>query len=205
MAQASRILGDCGVTAIRAFRAGDLAANEDTLKAMESLGILLGSNRDLDFKCSTRSRVNDRFPVGNDLSKAGRVADLPLTVFRSPLPFLDGPYRHLEISAVGLREMTDVLDGMARAGYACATILTHPAEFFRWQGNEAVPILKNCRRLEGLLAFLRERSDLSVLTLSECLEKTVVPTKSPPDVSPSLTHSLRRVCEQGLARMRTLL
>ena len=203
MAEGIRILRECGVPEARAFRAGDFAANKDTLEAMENLGLAIGSNRDLDRKSSTRSRLNDLFPVRNDLSRVGAVADLPLTAFRSPLPFLDGPYRHLEISAVALREMTDVLGKLAAAGYACATLLTHPAEFFRWSGGAAVPIAKNCRRLEGLLAFLRRRKVMPTLTLSQCLEQTRLPVESLPDVSPSMLHSFARVCEQVAAKLRT--
>ena len=202
MAEGMKILGACDVPAVMAFRAGDFAANEDSLKAMENLGIVLSSNRDMDFKCSTRSRINDLFPVRNDLSRFGAVADLPLTVFRSPLPLLDGLCRHLEISAVGANEMIDVLTAMADMGYACATVLTHPGEFFRWSGRRAAPIVKNCRRLEGLLAFLDKREDLRALTLSQCLRNTVVPTLSPPEVSPRLSRSLLRVGEQAMARMR---
>lgn len=202
IAEGMRILRECGVPKIGAFRAGDFAANEVTLLAMANLGIPLSSNRDLDVKCSTRSRVNDAFPVRNDLSRVGAVADLPLTVFRSPLPFLDGPYRHLEISAVGMKEMADVLTGMTDAGYVCATVLTHPAEFFRWSGRRALPIAKNCRRLEALLEFLRNRREIPALTVSQCLEKSALPSQSPPDVSPSIVHSLQRVGAQAAERVR---
>jgi hypothetical protein len=202
ISEGMQILKACGVPEILAFRAGDFAANEDTLHAMENLGIPLSSNRDLDFKCSTRSRINGLFPVRNDLSRAESVADLPLTVFRSPLALLDGPYRHLEISAVGLGELRDILVKTAEVGYACLTMLTHPAEFFRGAGGHVVPIQKNCRRLEGLLTFLRESKDVSVLTLSQCLAKTVFPPQSPPDTAPSVLHSLTRVCEQAAERMK---
>ncbi len=125
----TEVLRQVGVS-VSAFRAGDLAANEDTLAAMKRVGIRVGSNRDLDTKSSIRSRINDVFPVRNDACCLDGVLDIPVSAFVSPVPFLDGRYRHLEISALSLREMTTGLQKMAQAGYATAVVLTHPGEFF---------------------------------------------------------------------------
>lgn len=196
------ILRECGAKDITAFRAGDLAADDATLKAMAMCGIRLGSNRDLDTKRSIRTRLNDAFPVRNDLSERNGVLDLPVTALRSALPFLDGQYRHLQITAMGSREMRDGLIRMSRAGYVTATILTHPQEFFRFKGDIAVPIRKNCRRLEALLDFLRDRQDMHVLTLSECAKNCETPTGSPPEICAAPAYSLMRVAEQGIDRLR---
>ena len=88
------ILNDCGVKNVIAFRSGDLAANEDTLSVMETLGLFLSSNRDLDKKSSIATEINEYFPIRNDLSQKGKMFDLPVTSFRSSLPFFDGSYRH---------------------------------------------------------------------------------------------------------------
>ncbi len=153
------ILDDCGVKNVIAFRSGDLAANEDTLSVMEILGLFLSSNRDLDKKSSIATDINEYFPIRNDLSQMGRMFDLPVTSFRSSLPFFDGLYRHFEICALGTLEMEDMLSRMVGAGYSCATILTHPGEYFRRNNNDTVFVSKNCKRLERLLTSAKHVND----------------------------------------------
>jgi len=152
--QAKELLSNCLGTPISAFRAGDLAANADTLSAMKANGLLVGSNRDLDAHGSIASRVNEVFPVKNDVSIREGITDLPVSCFESPFPWLDGRYRHLQITAAGHREMIYVLRRMERLGYRAATILTHPGEFYCRTARGFVPNRKNCRRWEKLLGFL---------------------------------------------------
>jgi len=197
-----RILADCTGRPVEAFRVGDFAANRDTLTAMDHLGILVGSNRDLDTKCSTRSQLNEVFPIRNDVSRLGRIVDLPTSAFRSPLRFLDGPYRHMQVNALGTGEMTDALVRMERAGYACATILTHPGEYFRASGGRLVPIWKNCRRLERLLDFLIAHPSMPVRMVRDCAGTELGCLVSPPELRLSLGWALYRVWEQSLDRVR---
>ncbi|MFC1453461.1 hypothetical protein ACFLSJ_08985, partial [Verrucomicrobiota bacterium] len=135
---------------------------------MKRNGLAVSSNRDLDAKSSIRSALNDAFPVRNDVCDLRGIVDVPLTALRSPFPFLDGRFRHMEISAMGLREMCDGLRRLAAAGYACASVLTHPREFFRPTRTGFVYVRKNCRRLEGLLRFARGRPDIRLRSLPEC-------------------------------------
>jgi peptidoglycan/xylan/chitin deacetylase (PgdA/CDA1 family) len=198
------VLAKCGVKAT-AFRAGDFAANEDTLAAMRRVGILISSNRDLDTKSSIRSRINCDFPVVNDLSWHDGVVDVPVTAFRSPLPRLDGRFRHFEISALSFLEMKDGLMKAYRAGYSSVGILTHPGEFFRHTWHGVVPIEKNRRRLEQLLKFIKTRSEFKVCTIGECAAITPMPEKSPPEIRFFLPYTLLRVVEQGVDRIRNRL
>jgi len=194
------ILEGCGAPTISAFRAGDLAANDVTLLAMERAGIKIGSNRDLDGKCSIRSELNHAFPVVNDISVLNGQIDLPVTVMRSPFPFLDGKVRHFEISALGAAEMRDGLRRLKKAGYATATILTHPGEFFRNVNGRYVPIQKNCRRWESLLKFLAIEPGIEVNCVGECADISF-PERSPviPRFNP--VFSLLRVIEQVRQRI----
>jgi peptidoglycan/xylan/chitin deacetylase (PgdA/CDA1 family) len=195
------VLAQCGVKAT-AFRAGDFAANLDTLKAMQQMGLHVSSNRDLDAKTSIRSKINFDFPVINDVSRRDDVIDVPVTAFRSPLPGLDGKFRHFEISALSFREMKDGLMKAYRAGYSTVGILTHPGEFFRNTKRGVVPIEKNRRRLEQLLAFIKSRPEFKVCTMSECAAITPIPEKSPPEIRLALPYTLLRVMEQGVDRIR---
>jgi hypothetical protein len=134
---------------------------------MGRVGIHIGSNRDLDGKCSIRSKLNHTFPVVNDISIYNEQLDLPVTAMRSPFPFFDGRYRHFEISALGEGEMRDGLRRLRKAGYATATILTHPGEFFRRVNGCYVSIQKNCRRWRALLEFLSKEPGIVVRCLSQ--------------------------------------
>jgi hypothetical protein len=198
------VLAQCGVKAT-SFRAGDFAVNLDTLKAMQHTGILISSNRDMDTKSSIRSRINFDFPAVNDVSCRDGVIDVPVTAFRSPLPGLDGEFRHFEISALSFREMKDGLMKAYRAGYSTVGILTHPGEFFRNTKRGVVPIEKNRRRLEQLLAFIKSRPEFKVCTMSECAAITPIPEKSPPEIRLALPYTLLRVMEQGVDRIRARL
>jgi len=208
------ILKSCGVSAISAFRAGDLAANDVTLLAMGRAGITIGSNRDLDGKCSIRSKLNHFFPVVNDISIREGQMDLPITVMRSPFSFMDGAVRHFEVSALGTAEMMNGLRQLKRAGYATATILTHPGEFFRKVNGRYVPVQKNCRRWEALLKFLSQEPCMTVSCVSECekimpfRDKIVVPgvpsgtVKSGPRIPMfNPLYSLVRMAQQSRHRL----
>jgi len=194
------ILVECGCNRPVAFRAGSLAANEATLRAMETNGIYIGSNRDLDLKTSIESKLNDSFPIINDISVNGKIVDLPVSVFKSPLPWLDGQYRHLEICAVSVLETKSVLTGFKNAGYSCVTFLSHPSEFFTARSGGYRPIRKNCRRLEWLLQMVSSDDDMRVRTVSECVLVEPLPADSPAMVSVNPAWSLMRVLEQGISR-----
>lgn len=192
------ILRRCGATGISAFRAGDLAADAGTLLAMDRACIRIGSNRDLDVKCSIRSKLNHAFPVVNDISVLNGQLDIPVTSLRSPFPVLDGPFRHMEISAVGAAEMRDGLRKLGRAGYATATILTHPGEFFRTVNGRFVPIPKNRDRWERLLCLVAHEPGMMVCPIGGY--KGPLPESSPgiPRLNP--WFSLVRVVEQARHR-----
>lgn len=206
------VLAKCNAGNVRSFRAGDLAADAATLRAMKSTGLGLGSNRDLDQKTSTRSKLNDVFPVKNDLSSIHGVTDLPVTAFRSAVPRLDGRYRHLQITAVSAGETIFCLRKMAETGYRTATILMHPGEFFRVRRGVFLPNNKNIRRLRCILDFLAGETTFDVRFVSSCVDMAVVGRSgtsgaaeglfSPPDIEMPLGLSAGRIAEQAMERVR---
>lgn len=219
--QAKEGLNACVDAPITAFRAGDLAANADTLVAMSANGIHLGSNRDRDSKGSIESHLNDLFPVDGDLSTiplarlmpsssetatdSGLAScsslDLPVSSFSSPLAWLDGPARHLQITAVAAGELLAVLRKMAKAGYRTATILMHPGEFYVRTQDGFAPNHKNRKRLEKVLAALAE-ADAEVCVCSEIRSGIPIPAVSPPAIRGSLPWALVRIAEQVWWRVR---
>jgi hypothetical protein len=103
---------------------------------------------------------------------------------------------------MGLKEMCAGLSAMSRHGYACAGILTHPGEFFRYRGKRCVPIRKNCRRLEQILDFVAAREDMQWVTIEEMGRAPEVPDASPPEIKANLLYASMRVVEQVLDRLR---
>jgi hypothetical protein len=140
--------------------------------------------------------------VANDLSRHDGIIDVPVTCLRSPLPALDGPFRHLEISAVSTREMCWALDRLSTAGYAAAGILTHPPEFYRWNNGRPIPIKKNCRRLEALLRFIQQRADMEACVIDGRLATAHPPLAPRPIPWFPVRFSALRVVEQGIYRLR---
>lgn len=195
-------LNKCGVDKITAFRAGDLAANKDTLDAMRELGLMIGSNRSLDEKSSVKSLVNICFPIYNDISKDGNIVDLPVTSLRSPYRIIDGEYRHMQICALSALEITDTLERMAKSGYCCATILTHPGEFFYLFCGKTYYNRKNCRRFEKLLSYINNKGDMNASLISSCLDDNVLPKKSPKKIKLNLLYSTLRIFEQAISRLK---
>jgi peptidoglycan/xylan/chitin deacetylase (PgdA/CDA1 family) len=192
----------CGVENVVAFRAGALAANVDSLRAMQANNLYMSSNRDLDQKSSIASQLNDHFAVRNDAAAWEGIVDLPVNVLRSPIPWADGPCRHLEICALGSLEMKDALRRMAGAGYAAATILTHPREFFYRTRSGTAYIQKNCRRLESLIRLLGNDSSLSACPISAWKRDDALPMVSPPELRLHPLHSLMRLIGQIEYRVR---
>jgi peptidoglycan/xylan/chitin deacetylase (PgdA/CDA1 family) len=199
--QGKFLLEECQGAPVSIFRAGDLSANEDTLLAMKANGLVTGSNRDLDSHGSIASRLNEVFPVVNDLCMHEGVTDLPVSCFRSPFPRLDGPYRHLQITAVGAGELRSVLMKMERAGYAAATILTHPGEFYSRTESGFAPNEKNCCRWESLLKFLAETGRNPTL-VSQIGGAVVAGGTMRPVVKGGLVHGMMRLVEQAQWRMK---
>ncbi|MGA2065037.1 MAG: hypothetical protein ABSG86_08710 [Thermoguttaceae bacterium] len=194
------VLQRCGVGSVGAFRAGDLAANETTLIAMRQVGIPVSSNRDLDTKSSVQSAVNQSFPIHNDIAVQDGVTDLPVTGLRSPLSWLDGTWRHLQVCALSGREMTNALDTLEGAGYTCATILTHPPEYFAHTSRFAARAGRNRRRLERLFQHIAGRPSLESIFVSGCTALEI-PTRSPPACRYRLRDSLGRLREQLFGRI----
>lgn len=186
---------------VTAFRAGDLAADAVTLEAMRGVGMHLGANRDRDQKSSIRSMLNEAFPMANDIATLDGIIDVPVTTLVSRFPKLDGPYRHMEVSAMGWPEMRGGLVAAQRAGYACVGILTHPGEFFRPKQGDCVAIAKNCQRWLALLRFLANRPEFTVVPMAEA-GGIPLPEVSPPEIRAPAWASFLRILEQGLDRVR---
>lgn len=160
-----RHLVRCGVPRDRlcAFRAGNFGATNSTWDALTEVGLHVSSSLNLanfDLNCLI---TPDRPRV--DLYEAiPGVWELPVSCFRE-----GAVYRPLQITAISFAEMREALESLEATGHGCATILTHPEEFFTID-DERIPFGRpnhiNIRRLRRLLDYLnRERGRYNLRTV----------------------------------------
>jgi hypothetical protein len=156
----------CGVprSSLTAFRAGDYAASEATWAALRECGLRLDSSYNLCHRAhgcaiAAATEYPGPFVAGAEL------VEVPITAFQERR----GGYRHLQLSAVSLREMIRVLRDARAQGLRAVTLVTHPFEWFHSDPRDpgqGWPNRVTWSRLRGLLAYLdAHRSDFTVSTL----------------------------------------
>jgi hypothetical protein len=183
-AQQAELLGEgldilvaCGVprAELRGFRAGNFGANNDTWRAMHQVGLTVSSNYN---PCYLRKscRVDWPRPEPSRFDTGCGVWELPVSNFCDP----DGGFRHLQVTAASLGEMTDYLQQARRLGLGEVTIVTHSFEHYHLD-QVAPPRLRknrvNLARLRGLIRFLgQNRGAFEVETVGALAARVPAPT-----------------------------
>jgi hypothetical protein len=157
------ILERCGVprTSMRAFRAGNFGASNDTWRAMAAVGLRLSSNFNLCY-LEKSCRILWPTPANALFDTRAGVHELPVTNFADG----KGHFRHLQVSAVSFPEMRHALMEASRLRLPQVTIVTHPFEYFVIDSDNegrGRPNPMNIERLRQLCRFLHERTDLFVV------------------------------------------
>jgi hypothetical protein len=154
------LLVDAGIPRdeIVSFRAGHFAANNDSWTAMAKAGIKIGSNLNPCFDRPGHCRIRWPGPASALFDTEQGVWELPVTNFE------DGQGRHrlLQITAISLQEMKDLLLQSSQLGYPEVTIVTHSFEFFHIDSEAQKtgrPNTINLRRIRGLAEFLDAHRD----------------------------------------------
>lgn len=168
LAKARQILVDSGVPEenLVSFRAGNFGANNDTWRAMARCGLRISSNYNPCYQ-SKNSQL-DWPRLETELFDTGEgVWELPISNFMEP----GGGYRHVQITAVSLAEMKDLLYKAEAMGVREFTIVTHSFEYMYLDSVEKQTGRLNrinYSRLRGLCRFLAENADrFTVETLAE--------------------------------------
>jgi peptidoglycan/xylan/chitin deacetylase (PgdA/CDA1 family) len=136
---------------VTAFRAGSYAANRDTFRALEKVGIRIDSSLN---ETSDVSIVDMHRP--DNYQSAQRVGDVwsyPVTVFRDGF----GRIRPTQINGCSFNEMRDALVSAERQGVKHFVIVSHNFEMLRPGSN--LPDQLVVRRFEQLCAWLAVNSD----------------------------------------------
>lgn len=157
IAKGKELLIACGVNDINAFRAGNYGGNEDTLRALNSLGFAFDSTYNacyLNAPCFMTA-------LGKDLNQATRYENLivyPITYFVQH----NRKKRHMQIVAASKNEIIDALNSAHHNNFSEVTIVLHSFEaiqrMFKHDSYHRVDKVI-LARLEGVCSFLANNKD----------------------------------------------
>lgn len=169
LAEARRMLIECGASPPVAFRAGCFGANTDTLRALATHGFLLDSSYNQAY-LGGPCRLPDW--QLNDLDQREGIFELPVTNFIEQSALRSRRNMPLDINGVSFEEMRQVLDASRRgAGPRNLTVILHSFSFLKAydvQYRRVRPRWEVIRRFVKLCRFLAENSgDFQVRTLGE--------------------------------------
>jgi hypothetical protein len=148
---------------LKAFRAGNFGAANDTWRAMANEGLALSSNYNPCYfgkNCKMRYREAS---AGLFPSPVPGVWELPITCLEERTPGRNTTgYRHLQIAAVSSRELISALRQCRALAITEVTLVTHSFEF-AFIDNPIARIGRlnaiNFERFESLLRFLHDARD----------------------------------------------
>jgi hypothetical protein len=163
-----------------AFRAGNYGANDDTLRALQEIGIAYDSSHCPGIsgsECAISLSANDRTPVAH----CG-VTEIPI----GSIAAMGGSMRHAQITALSAAEMTAAIRFTQKFGADRFTLVSHSFELLSRDRTRINHIVK--RRFETLCAAIAAMSGVSAGTYSE----TPPSICGAQNVMPVLPHSLLR-------------
>jgi hypothetical protein len=178
-----------------AFRAGCYGASMSTLEALARVGIHYDSSFNaayLDDSCLMGPREATNIPW-----RTGSIWEIPVTTFETGTGSMRG-LKPLEVSAVSLCELQDVLEQAERIGQGTVTVMLHSFAFLKRadaQFRKMRPDRLVIRRFRKFCNFLQSNQDrFRVLTFSEIRELSQHPDVPLPRMG-VLIPSLRKLIQ----------
>jgi hypothetical protein len=198
------ILARCGVPTgeLRAFRAGNYGASNETWEAMRAVGLPLSSSFNPSY-LGRNCRVRWPRPEAALFDTGHGVWELPISNLRMP----GGGLRHLQVTAVSRQEVTDYLEQARARGIPEVTLVTHSFEYF-WidavHERRGRPNTINIDRLRGICRWLRARAkDFEVETVGSLARRLPIARAASYAELPEGRRVWRwkRLAEQALKRL----
>jgi hypothetical protein len=130
IAGATELLKACGAPHPVAFRAGSYSANDDTLRALASLGFRYDSSHNGAYNARDSITLPPR-----QIAPAERhgVVEVPVTLIED----VPGNLRHFQVCALSQGEMTAALDHAATQSHGAVVIVSHSFELASRSGTRA--------------------------------------------------------------------
>jgi len=191
---------------VRAFRAGNFAADQITWRAMAEAGLVVSSNYNPCYFSPASVAPSDA-TAGLFATGVPGVVELPITCFAQREDADPDSLRHLQIGAVSAAEIIDCLEQSRRLQVPHVTIVTHPFEFFYLDAREP-PRGRvnhiNLRRLRRVLDHLAaRRGDFAVQVVGDVAsEAPPILAEAKPFLVGRRSLRLRRYAEQAVKRLR---
>ena len=154
-----------------AFRAGNFAADNNTLTALKENGFLIDSSYNNCY-LGNHCRI-DNIKI-NDASMVEHIWEFPITNFREFSSLRQKKTRPLDINGVSFYEIKSVLEQAPGCGRKNITILLHSFSFIKAydaQYNKMNPRFRVIRRFEKLCRFLSENSQTFKVVTFGSLDK----------------------------------
>jgi peptidoglycan/xylan/chitin deacetylase (PgdA/CDA1 family) len=192
---AKKLLEDAGAPPIRAFRAGNFGANDDTLRALAAIGIAWDSSVNAAW-LGRECRVSAD-PAQIAAYRLHGVAELPV----SGIADLPGGFRPAQICAMSAAEMRAGLTHAALEGHDAYTVVTHSFEMLsrdRQRPNGAV-----IRRFEQLCAAAVRTAGVSGAGFADLPDALAdQPSRALTRAAPSRMRTRVRQAQQAVATWR---
>jgi len=196
---ALQTLRRCGAENVRAFRAGDYAADSNTLQALTALGIEFDTSYNY---CYLKSSCGLQTP-------APVLQPVPMNgVWQIPISFFQdwpGHYRHTQLGACSSAEMIRAMENAWRANWWSFVIVSHSFECLknRWSSKHVSIRPQVVGRFERLCAYLDRHRDLFCTEHFADINSERIPVNLPRvPLGGHLAETMQRVVEQLYDRLR---
>jgi hypothetical protein len=201
IAFASEKLQATGAPKPLAFRAGDYAADDNTIRALRRTDIEFDSSYSVSY-----AGTHCRLPCPESFGKPtymGGVTEIPVGAIQD----YPGHLRHAQLCACGGNELIHALNEAEANGWDFFVIVSHSFEMLSRRRSAKPPFIRESvvRRFEKLCLFLSKNRDRFQTAGFEDLRKTKVLKNvgaRPIPVKGRITYTLERVIEQGINKLQ---
>jgi hypothetical protein len=192
---AAEILERAGAPRPVAFRAGNYGADDNSLRALATLGLRWDTSFNAPFTYSP-CRINLPRDQTSPCKHLG-IIELPVSGIWDRLQHI----RPAQICAMSAREMREALDHAGKSGHAAFVIVTHSFEML--SRDRARPNRSVMSRFESMCRVIADHPGLHTSTFAE-LDPDIINcgTATQPRLAHNLWRTGLRMVEQALATWR---
>jgi hypothetical protein len=192
ISHARALLEDAGSGAVSVFRAGNLAVNGDTFKALRANRIVVDSSLGVS---APESGADLRLHDLIEPFSVESVATYPVSAFRDGA----GRLRRAQVGACSAAEMRDALWSARAKGWKQFIVLSHNFELLKAGSSMPDHIVVN--RFEALCSLLAEHRDTFPTVRFEELDPPAAERQGLHWPRASLSAGMRRYAEQAFRRL----